>query len=733
MIEKIKYPFIIIIGFVLTFLTIAFLLFNPVLSNNEPVLVKGSDNYLITGNFAIDGTFPINNSRKIKLQNKDLILWGSWTGDPNHTGQLISPDFEAPKILSLFVSGYPNILGNALFVERVETHEKLRLNVDNPGETWNKLKWFLPSNWQGSRIRIVAVDESKLFWIGISSPLKASWLSLLSYQIPSIIILPIYIIHFLLFIIPGLLLAVFLTNRHQISSSFIAILTVGISSLIGYITFWIYFVNHSIGLVLSITLILASIVLIFVKRKDLLKLLTVDEISFPLWLTILVGIFYLSILYFVDLGVLPEVLAQIRLSHRLPPDNIIPKLFAEKLYNGHDPRHLIGDWLSSDRPPLQSGIILVQRPLMGLPGLPIGLHYQILSTIAQCSWIASIWALCRTVNLSGHRIALVLAFSIFSGFFLLNSVYVWPKLLAGALIVFTFTLILESLRASQPPSTISIILASAAAGLGMMAHSGVVFTLPAIALLVIRRQYFPGWRRVLIGLTIFALILAPWTGYQKFYNPPGNRLVKWHLAGVIDIDNRSFGQSLIDSYKNLSFAEIAKNKWENVKTLVGNPSLGMKSHNIRRTNEFFNLFKGLGVLNIGWLAFLIAIINRKHLDLWRLLKIIIGVGIISLIVWVLLMFGPGTTVIHAGSYATVIILFAGLGIGLTMLNNFLSYFCLSLQIILFSVTWIFTTPPTEPNMLNVAPNIPLIILAVLSFIAIAQVLAKLSHKIDLTQ
>src|SRR5262249_33330422 len=107
-------------------------------------------------------------------------------------------------------------------------------------------------------------------------------------------------------------------------------------------------------------------------------------------------------------------------------DNVIPLYFAEKLYAGADHRALVGDWHSSDRPPLQSALVLVQRPLMGLGGLPVGLHYQLLGTILQCAWVPAAWALCRSAGLAGCRLALALAMLLTSGFFFFHAVFVWP-------------------------------------------------------------------------------------------------------------------------------------------------------------------------------------------------------------------------------------------------------------------------------------------------------------------
>jgi hypothetical protein len=92
------------------------------------------------------------------------------------------------------------------------------------------------------------------------------------------------------------------------------------------------------------------------------------------------------------------------------------------------------------------------------------------------------------------------------------------------------------------------------------------------------------------------------------------------------------------------------------------------------------------------------------------------------------MFGPATTVIHHGSYATMILLFTGLAALITRLPAFLSYFLLAFQIVVFAVTWILTTPLTPPNSLIVAPNIFVILLIVATSVSLAKVLARLSQE-----
>lgn len=703
--------------------------------SSEYPLVTENKNWSVTGQFTINGTYPSDRSeiKSIVSRSKDIVLWGSWTGDDKHTGKLVSPAFKAPTILSLFVAGYPNASGNELFLERIDDRQRLMLKVVDPHEHWEDNKWLLPFSWRGTKIRLVAIDgaTAPAGWLGVSSPRTTNWFSLLRFQIPSLVIYPIYILDFTFFLIPGIFLGTLLVQRNYISKAYTLILSIMISSIIGYTSFWIYFFNRDVGKAFSILITLVSIwyLRLFVKNKNF-RFLGDADILVPSLIMFFVGLFYISILYLINFGQLPELISQVRfLISQLPPDNTIPMLFANRLYMGQDPRHLIGDWLSSDRPPLQAGLILVHRPLMALTGLDTVLHYQTLALIAQCSWVAAMWALCRTARLSGRRIALVMAFSIFSGFFLLNSVYVWPKLLAGSLTVFAFTLLLQPVLASRSPSTIEISLAAAAAALGMLAHGGVIFTLPAIVLIIMRKQYFPDIRRVLIGCAIFALLLAPWSAYQKLYEPPGDRLVKWHIGGVIPIDKRSALQTIIDSYQSQNLAEITNNKWENLKTLVGKSSSKVNLYETKRESEFFSVFPAINILNISWVILIINFCGKRLLPKIeeKAVKIILGVSFISLIVWVMVMFGPATTVIHQGSYATMILLFTGLGIVVASIPGWLPYFFLSLQILTFAVTWIFTTPLVRPNMLMFIPNIPISILAIVTFICVVKVLNNISQ------
>ncbi|MGA7937434.1 MAG: hypothetical protein WCA35_28040, partial [Kovacikia sp.] len=416
----------------------------------EHVLVSGESSFSRLGSFSSAKDSELAKSFKpAGIQDQEIILWSSRTSSDHSTGHgnLISSPFSAPALLGLFVAGYPNAPGNKLFIERSDTHEKLRLDAGEPGDGWLEMRWLIPSDWRNQPIQVGAIDGANGLtrnWVGISSPLKANPIRLLGTQIPSLVTLPIYFIHFLLFFSPSLFLSTFIIKKKKLNQSFTVILAVTINALIAYLTFWGYVLNKYLGISLSILILLAGIYFLTSRKLKLrLGFKLNKDIIFPISITFLVGLFYLLFLsIFNSYEPSPETLVRSIFFHGFPNDNSLPRLFAEKLYAGRDPRDLGAGWLSSDRPPLQAGLTLVQRPIMVFGAKY--LHYQILATIAQCSWVASVWALGRTLKFSGRRIGLLLAFCIFSGFFLFNSLFVWPKLLAAAFTIFAFTLFLQA-------------------------------------------------------------------------------------------------------------------------------------------------------------------------------------------------------------------------------------------------------------------------------------------------
>jgi hypothetical protein len=549
------------------------------------------------------------------------------------------------------------------------------------------------------------------------------------------LLLPAYLCHFFLFLGPGLAL-VLLVPRLSIDRSFALPVALTASSLCGYIAFWLYFLDADVGRLFSWAIsaggLLACIVALLIRRPSR-ELLQCPDVAAPIALAVSVGLFYLSLLYAVHLDKLPEVQPRYRfLSWVLPHDNVIPFGFAERLYSGLDPRTPRDEWQSSDRPPLQAGIFLLQRPVGVLLGTPAVVQYQLLACALQCTWIPAIWMLFRIAHTSVRRTATVVTFLIFSGFIMVNCVYVWPKMLAGALAIFALGAAARPRLDRRQASLIEIIFLGIAAALAFLAHGGATFTLIALGCLLLCPGYWPGLTRAVAGGVVFVVIVAPWIAYQQIYEPPGDRLIKMHLAGITAIDRRPTWLALVDAYRNISPSEALENRLVNLKSIAGPPpsltgGLGAFCDRARHY-EFSHLVYALAFLNIGWLPVLVLLCKKRRNQASspeRMLGLLVGFSLLNLGIWLVLMFSPNAAVLHHGPYAAYLLLFAALSAGLTCLPKRVTQGILFLSVSWFFGVWVFSSP--DPTVGR--PIFTMIVLAVSSLAILTVVLAKAGRRL----
>src|SRR6185369_6478709 len=83
----------------------------------------------------------------------------------------------------------------------------------------------------------------------------------------------------------------------------------------------------------------------------------------------------------------------------MPGDNSLPRVFAEIIDGGNPTRVLGGDWLTSDRPPLQTGVALLGWPLLSALGLDLDTACATAGIWFQALWFPTVWLLLRTLGL----------------------------------------------------------------------------------------------------------------------------------------------------------------------------------------------------------------------------------------------------------------------------------------------------------------------------------------------
>lgn len=342
----------------------------------------------------------------------------------------------------------------------------------------------------------------------------------------------------------------------------------------------------------------------------------------------------------------------------LPMDNELPLVLADFLRAGHIPSPMIGDWLSSDRPPLQTGLYL----LLGLPAGPTVPVYQFCAITLQMLSLAGVWILARSCGAARSTAAAAMAAAFFSPLVIVNGAYVWPKLLPAAMLCVAVSV--HFLRPAETgPSPAAALVTGTGCALAMLGHGATAFVLLGMGLAALCLRRVGPWRQAAMAAAVFAVLYAPWSLYQSLYDPPGNRLMKWHIAGVVAIDDRGVLRTLADQLGTLGFPDWAEGRLFNLYAFALHdvPSVAVNTARSLsflaagetdkaagalkavRFRQFLTLPCSVGVLGIALYALPLAFAHRGT-------RALAAVVLLSLCVWALLIFQRGETAVHQGSY-----------------------------------------------------------------------------------
>jgi hypothetical protein len=477
-------------------------------------------------------------------------------------------------------------------------------------------------------------------------------------------------VHLLLTGLPGAAVALFLARRGEERVPVLlaaALVGTGVTGLFG---FYAYYGSHEFGQTYSFLLAFGSASatawLLWERRVDPRVL---RGLATPLVLWVL-GTIFLIFFGFLHGGIgSPLQTGNARFFVGQPLDPHIPWFFAKWFYaHGHHgtPPIFYPDWLASDRPPLQVGYVLAQWPF-GFGGGD--LNYQVLGVCLQQLWIVGLWALLVAAGVGRVTRALVMIVVLLSGLTILNGFYVWPKLLPAAMLLAAAALLITPLWSDVRAKAWGAVMIAALVGLGMMGHGSSAFGVITLVLVAVFRG-LPSWRWLAVAVAVLVAVLAPWSAYQKYGDPPGNRLLKWQLGGVSAVDSRGTLETLKGAYWEEGVGGTLHNKAENFSIIGGGGTLadaikwtveavknreyGVAVQHVREI-IYFDLLPSLGLLLLGPVAMLIAWIRRKRrgdpAD-WRLAVDTLIVFAVGAFIWGLLMFGKtgSRAIIHQGSY-----------------------------------------------------------------------------------
>jgi hypothetical protein len=431
------------------------------------------------------------------------------------------------------------------------------------------------------------------------------------------------------------------------------------------LAFWAFWADPLVGRASAYVLVLGSVLGIALCRPHRLDRRLLRELVVPLALWAFGSLFVLYLGFLHGGSDQPLAVAATRFSHPLPADNGIPVYFANWYYDhGHSPvPPPFGDWLSSDRPPLQVGYTLAQRPF-GWD--QTGLQYQVIAVVVQQLWIVAMWALLVAARVRPLARGLAMVAVLVSDVVIVNGFFVWPKLIAATFVLAALAMVMSEGWARWRSSAWAVALFAALCALSMLAHGASAFALiPVLALAALRG--LPSWRGLGFAALVALVFLAPWTAYQQWFDPPGDRLVKWQLGGSMAIDDRGAVETIVDSYQQAGLDRTLALKRANVTGMVHRrDSQGAVETAVDRISEgewgqaigtlrlprFFWLLPSLGLLLLGAVAMVVGrVIRPRDGPEWRFALVSLSLCLATAAVWALLMFGGevAATVIHQGS------------------------------------------------------------------------------------
>jgi hypothetical protein len=466
------------------------------------------------------------------------------------------------------------------------------------------------------------------------------------------------------------------------------ILALTLTALVSYVSFWCWFVDPQLGRAFTVIALLSGVALAVRFRA----LLTPDpDLITPIGAVVVLSLLYTAILAFNCIGPL-QTLPNDRFG--LPGDNGLPQLFAEKIAMGDDPRVLIPEWLSSDRPPVQTGMLLFLRPVFP-PDVWSDFGSTVIGLVIQLGWVPAVWMLLRGSGLTVSRTAVATCLIAASGFVYVNSIFTWPKLIAAALALFAVSLVRTSYVERRPLNTIELGIAIVAGALGFLCHAGVAFTLIPLGIFMIARRWRPSCTHVLRLVAVAALLITPWTLYQQVYDPPGDRLLKWHIGGDAKFDPLSFGEALRLDYQAAGVGGTIENKIGNVKTVLPIFSswaswFPLSSASAAESvSDQFVFCNSVGFTSVGLVLWLASRMRMGRFPpLSRSVAFLGGILLSSVLVWCAILFGPADTISHQGSYANNLILLALAALATVVASRLGSFIVLGYGIVCFALTFV---------------------------------------------
>jgi hypothetical protein len=195
--------------------------------------------------------------------------------------------------------------------------------------------------------------------------------------------------------------------------------------------------------------------------------------------------------------------------------------------------------------------------------------------------------------------------------------------------------------------------------------------------------------------------VSPWIAYQRFYDPPGNRLLKLHFAGVEQIDSRGTWEAIRDAYRGVTWSAYLDGRWQNV-TQQWFGTYPLRLENPIDWVQWQQLMRHIPLIGFLCAGFLMLVWTpaRARSDLpdasLRLVRQLTWYALATAAIWIVLMVVPSSTLVHQGSYVMTMLLVFGAAVLTAMLPAWPRRLLLTLHIGLFAACYLFSIRTSSP-------------------------------------
>lgn len=540
--------------------------------------------------------------------------------------------------------------------------------------------------------------------------------------------------HLTLLGLPGVAAAFLAVRRGVRAVPLLLGVALAASGTTAFVAFWAYYADSTFGQTWDFLLLLGSVaIVVWLWREDGFERSALAPLAVPLALWIL-GCCFVVFLGFMHGGVDNAIpMSASRFSGPLPSDNDIPRYFAEWFAtHGHQspPPLYPPDWLMSDRPPLQVGYTLAQR---GFFHSERELHYEIICACVQGLWIVGLWAVLCAARLRAMTRGLAMFAAMVSDVAILHGFFVWPKLIAAAFLLAALAIVISPAWGHERRQPAVGALVGVLLALALLSHGSSMFGVIPLVLLALFLG-LPSRRWIGVAAIAGLALLVPWTAYQHYANPPGNRLLKWQLGGDPALDSKGTLEAIGDGYEEAGWEGALDNKEANFGEIVGWPrgrdSLDLfvdyldagrlgEAGKIVREVRFFSLLPFLGLLLIGPLAMLLARRrSSRNAEEWRFALLCFAFFGVACLFWGLLLFGTpdSRATIHVGTLAVPLLGLVGCVVGLHSVFPRLAAWVVGINAA--AVLLLYTPSLTPPPGTSYSPSTALLAAASLTGFAL---------------